>query len=182
MQNEGLTCQMSDLPTNMKTDEVSAVIKSDETILLFGQTMMFDRFNDTQRYEYHIRERLRELGKLLLKLCEPQGNATTDLKSFIDPGEWDFFCDTVKSMTISEEGKAQNTLSLKLGHSVKKCCVILWGQAMRKKDEEGKRNAKGFEELYKNEWSRKVSSRILKDMKDAKLNKKKEQPLDGDIQ
>ena len=62
-----------------------------------------------------------------------------------------------------------------------KVCTILWGQAMRQNDEDAKKRAKDFQKLYECEWSVKVSSRVLKDMKDVKLNKKQEQPLDGDI-
>ncbi len=61
-----------------------------------------------------------------------------------------------------------------------KVCTILWGQAMKQNDEDVKR-AKDFQKLYEHEWSMKVSSRVLKDMKDVKLNKKQEQPLDGNI-
>ena len=142
--------------------------------------MMFDKFNDTSRHGYHIRERLRELGKLLINLRERDGKPRRDLKSFIDPSKRDFFCDTVKEMSNSD-GKSRNTLALKLGHSIVKVCTILWGQAMRLTDKEGKQNAKDFQKLYEREWSNKVSSRILKDMIDIRLNTKKEQPLDGDI-
>ena len=179
LRNKGLSAEMASLITNLKDDEVTAIVKKDETMMLLGQ-MMFDKFNDTKRHEYHIRERLRELGKLLIKLREGKGEPERDLKSFVNPTEWDFFCETVKSMCKSD-GKARNTLALKLGHSIMKVCTILWGQAMRKKDEDGKKNAKDFQKLYEREWSSKVSSRVLKDMKDQKLNTKQEQPLDGDI-
>lgn len=52
---------------------------------------------------------------------------------------------------------------------------------MHLRDEEGKQNAKDFQKLYERERSTKVSSRILKDVKDIKLNTKQEQPLDGGI-
>jgi hypothetical protein len=55
---------------------------------------------------------------------------------------------------------------------LKKIAQLSWGQAIRVNDEQQEKDSKYFLKLYKNEWSNKVSSFAIKDMFDAKLNRK----------
>ena len=62
-----------------------------------------------------------------------------------------------------------------------KICDILWGQALRAKDDKGVEDAKVFQKLYKKEWHIKISSQTLKNMKEKTLKKSKELPLTEDV-
>jgi hypothetical protein len=162
--------------SNLNNDEVAEAIKHDETILLVAQMLIGNQV-DLERCDKYFRDRMREMGRLLIQLKKAPGNENRDLKSFIQPSEWDFIIESV--ITLSDSAKY--TLAVKLGHAITKICDVLWGQAVRKKNKDEAEDADFVQKLYEREWSSKVSSRALKQMRNAKLNKKIEHIPNGDV-
>ena len=74
------------------------------------------------------------------------------------------------------------SLALKLGHSLKKCAVLLKSQALTNGDEALKKKSSDFIELYESDWSVEISSMSLQTMQSQNLNKPKSIPFARDIQ
>ena len=51
----------------MRNDEISRIVKSDNTILAFGEKLCTKRGHDEEQHNY-IRQKLREVGRLLKDL------------------------------------------------------------------------------------------------------------------
>ena len=123
------------------------------------------------------------MANLLTALRDTKDDQTRSLASFLVPEEFDFVCQVVTSLRVVKDDKrTRNTFVLKLGYDLNRCADLLWGQAV--KNRESPQVIDGyyrFGQLYAKEWATKVSSRALKSLYNTKMNKVKEQPLDGDI-
>ncbi|KAK4882470.1 hypothetical protein RN001_005789 [Aquatica leii] len=116
-----------------QNDEISAVCKSDETILKFGW-VRFEKFGNTQNEL--IRQQMRQLARFLIeiKCLDP------DIKSLGDcllPSNFDLIISATKNLCGNlKENRNQPefqvpSLALKIGHSLKKCVFIHRGIALR---------------------------------------------------
>ncbi len=76
----------------------------------------------------------------------------------------------MKNLASDQEAKS---LPLKLGHGINRCLVLLKGEAIRKRDTLLKENVENVQLLMSLEWHERVSCHSLKELYDAKLNKKK---------
>lgn len=70
----------------------------------------------------------------------------------------------------------------KVGHSLKKCVSILWGQAFRRKDKDLQEDADNFEKLSDSEWSHRVSQHPLNTLGTSKFHKVEILPLAEDLE
>ena len=58
---------------------------------------------------------MRTMARILIEMRRSPGNESRDLKSFIQPKEFDFWMSTIKDMTISSE---RFQLALNFGYTV----------------------------------------------------------------
>ena len=127
-------------------------------------------------YHNYIRAKLRQVGRLLLYIRK-ETDEDYMMKDLLVPKYFDLLATSVKNFVVSgEPGKERNSLALKLGGSIKQMAQRFRGKCLRNPGDpeaDSKRQlSSNFLELFDSEWSHIVSSRCLKRMYDAKLNKK----------
>ena len=128
---------------------------------------------------------MRQLARFLIIL--PRKLPKSNLEGYLKPEKFDELVEAVKMMCSFKEedgGTKVGTpsLALKLGHSLKKCVYILWGQAVRSKDKEREESASNLEKLLEREWCDQVSRHSLSTMYEKKFNKSEVLPPTSDLQ
>ncbi len=133
------------------------------------------------RYHQHIRQKAREMSKVLL--CIRKNNlelSRTPLLDLLQPKFFDQFIHAVKE--IATEGEKE-TLSfpLKVGHTLRKLLVIAKGIAIRTQNSNLRENLEMFSDLMMSDWTDLVASKWHKKLKDAHMNKTLELPSTDDM-
>ena len=141
----------------MVTDEVSNIVKKDCLLLAFGERIFLKSKGLPHQYNY-VRQKIRELARLMLIMKKNKCNL--QLKDCIDPAMFNQVVTAVKSLCgCNEQAHFEKaSLSLKLGHSLKKCAELLKSQALQNGDEALKKKSSDFIELYESDWSVEISS------------------------
>lgn len=164
---------LSKLLATMKIDEVSVIARNDELIRDVG-VMLLEKHGEKQNNL--VSQKMRELARLLMQLRETEFRPDAQLSEFIKPDKFDVVVSAVKNISKFHfkegiQNVATPSLSLKLGHSLKKCVHILRGKALRRKDKDLQENADNFEKLIESEWSHRVSHHSLSALSTIKFNK-----------
>lgn len=168
---------------SLNADEVSRIVKSDALILKVGEKQFGRHGHDNEQYSM-IRNNLRELGRLLKQLRQTSGKINATLESFLDPAQFKTVVNAAKAVAgFSEKENSFKTpsLALKLGHSLKKCCKILEGQALETGNEDLLKRSTAFHKLCEMNWSDEVSTHALRTLAGNKRNKVKLIPLTSDV-
>ena len=76
---------------------------------------------------------------------------------------------------------ATPSLTLKLGHSLKKCCQIVQSSALQNQLLYECQQAREFHELLDSDWAGEVSSRALCTLSDNRIDKEQQTSLSEDI-
>lgn len=174
---------LSKLLATMKSDEISAIARNDELIRAVG-VMLLEKHGEKQNNL--VSQKMRELARLVMQLRETEFRPDAGLCDFIKPDKFDVVISAVKNISkfYFQEGVqnvATPSLSLKLGHSLKKCVHILRGHALRRKDKDLQEDAENFEKLLESEWSHRVSHHSLNSLSTSKFNKVQLLPLADDL-
>lgn len=182
--SDGSTSILSKLFTTMKNDQVSLVARNDWLIKEIG-VLLVEKHGEKQNN--FVSQKMRELARLLLQLREEDFNPNAQLSDFIKPAKFDIVVSAVKVISkFYFEAGVQNvatpSLSLKIGHSLKKCVNILRGNALRRKDKEVQEDVDNFEKLLESEWSHRVSHHSLGALGTRKFNKVELLPLAEDLE
>ena len=122
---------LSRLFSTMKRDEVSLIAKNDWLIKEVG---LFFVEKHGEKQQHLTSQKMRELARLLTELRAADFSPNGQLSDFIKPAKFDVVINAVKSLSKFQfqdgaQGVATPSLSLKVGHSLKKCVAILRGQA-----------------------------------------------------
>ena len=127
--------------------------------------------------EYHryIREKLRQVGRLLL-FINKETDGDYSMSDLLTPRNFDILTVCLRNFIVGEEpGKEKNSLALKLMTSIKQIAQRYRGKWLRQtgdpEAEKKQRQTDSFITLIDDEWRHTVSSRCLRRMYDAKLNK-----------
>ncbi|XP_073731051.1 uncharacterized protein [Misgurnus anguillicaudatus] len=137
----------------MNYDEVSRVIHSDRCIMQLGEHMFNRMGSDVTKHDY-IRQKMREVGRLLL-----EARRITPLKTmedFMIPANFKHVISAVKVVSGFDEEKNSYripSLALKLGHSLKKICSIVESNAMMYGDHERAECARDFRKVHQARWN-----------------------------
>ena len=169
----------------MAVDHVSDVVRSDETILMVGSTILENRGGEKA---VEVSHQMRLLGRLLIKVRERCGASAVSLQTILSPEYFDHLIAAARSLggysddslSTVDRFKAPST-SAKCGYALKKAAYVVKGQALRKKDMAVKSNIDLFLELYEAEWSRKVTSHALQNLSFKKHNKPQMLPVTNDL-
>ncbi len=167
---------------DMTYDAVTQVIKLDSLILSLGERM-FLKNGEVGRHRADIRNKMRELARLLLVARAIDKDIVT-LKDLINPAKFNTVLDAVKKMTGFDESTNRFSVpstALKLRHSLVKVSHILQGEALRQEDGALKGRAEHFSKLIELEWTVHVSSNALKTLYQKKWNNPQILPLAEDI-
>lgn len=172
---------------DMVYDDINVVVRQDEVILAYAS---FQLSTSGMRKVNSIRQRLRLLARLIIKLREKTGKEKYQLKNFITPEFFDEVVATTKELggfkMITAEGEPVASFStpsvpLKIGYTIEKCASLLRGIGIKQKDNLLEENAIKFAKLYKLEWSSKISSISVKTLGDNKFNKVQLLPVTDDL-
>lgn len=171
--------------SSLSNDSISLVVKHDWLILTFGN--LLSSSHDQTKAGY-ICQRMRQLARLVIQLRSTSENQDADLGSFLKPTLFDMVLEAVHAVckyTESDSTIAARitipSLALKLGHSVKKCCTLLVGKALRERNALLEQDAEAFAKLFNNEWTERVSSIALRTLHDDKRNVPNLLPLTEDL-
>ena len=165
------------LSTRGKNDEINRVIKKDHLMLSFGE-LLYACYGD-KHYNY-ISQRLRELSRFLIKFNELGCNSS--LIDILNAEKFDDIVKVTNSMVYSEDSTQKpKSFGIRLGHSLKKCCIVAKSRAIKTKNNALKSQVQDFLEVFEAEWTKRVSAVGLRNLYDEKLNKEENIPLTSDI-
>ena len=170
--------------STMHQDEVTAAMRTDDLIMKFGTRLFFKHGHLVHRKQY-IRDRLRQVGRLLMHMRNTVGSISS-LTDCIVP---DMFAHVVKSVRsicgFDEKAHIYTvpSLALKMGYSLKECtkieinCCTVKGPSAAEK----KARYEEFLLLCDREWSHEISSHALRSLHQRKFNKPVVLPLAEDV-
>ncbi|KAG9271819.1 hypothetical protein AMEX_G13306, partial [Astyanax mexicanus] len=175
--SEGLKRVLS----QMTYDDVYRSVQNDKCILQFGEHMFNRHGSDVNKHDY-IRQKMREVGRLLL-----EAQKLTPLKTmedFIIPANFSHVVSAVKM--VAGFNPEKNTyripsLALKLGHSLQKICSIVESNAMICGNQTMAEQAKNFRIIHQARWNEFVSAGAITTLKEAKWNVPQILPFTEDV-
>ncbi|XDV16124.1 hypothetical protein PO909_015963 [Leuciscus waleckii] len=166
----------------MKQDDISAVVKNDLSILQLAQSFFNKHGHDPTKFEY-IRQKLREIGRLLLTLRREF--SIYSLEEAVKPANFHRLIGAVQRVSgYDDESHSYQcpSLALKLGHSLNKICEIIHCRALMSEDKELIASTETFKKLYSSKWSEMISHSALVTLNEAKFNKPSTLPFTQDVQ
>ena len=169
--------EMIKLLGSLKNDVVADIVRSDGTILTVGQDL-FDKQNRKEEHIPYVRDRMREIGRLLKALREKNGYEEKNMAFFISASQFTYLVETARRIAVDKE---KFTLALKTGYNLKKCCESVWTDRLINGDKEGAEDANDFLALYEKNWGKKIASQSVKNLNDRHLNKEYRQVRSEDI-
>ena len=167
--------------SKMNDDNIKIAILSDNTIIEYGQRLYEEQGHLKHRHVY-ISQKMRELGRLLIKLRELNINS---LVEGMRPSNWYKLIAGIQA--VSDFNSETNefgvpSLALKLGYSLKKCAENLHFKSMMEEDENDKvKLADDFLSMYEKGWHRSISAKALATLEKMKYNKCQILPLVEDV-
>ncbi|XP_063059396.1 uncharacterized protein LOC134452758 isoform X2 [Engraulis encrasicolus] len=165
----------------MTQDDITDTIKRDPSILMMGEHLYNKVGSDPSKHQY-IRQKLREVGRLLLYSKEV-GHLKT-MSDFIIPANFPHVVSAVRHVSGFSAEKNNfciPSLALKLGHSLKIIANIIECEAMKKGERECVQNAQTFKQIYDTKWNECISSSALRTLTDAKYNAPQFLPFTDDV-
>ncbi|XP_026119679.1 uncharacterized protein LOC113098803, partial [Carassius auratus] len=166
----------------MKQDDISAVVKNDLSILQLAQSFFNKHGHDPTKFEY-IRQKLREVGRLLLTLRRQF--SVYSLEEALKPANFHRLIRAVQMVSGYDDERhcyQSPSLALKLGHSLNKICEIIQCRALMSEDKELISSTETFKKLYSSKWSEMISHTALVTLNEAKFNKPSTLPFTQDVQ
>ncbi|KAJ8039318.1 N-lysine methyltransferase KMT5A [Holothuria leucospilota] len=146
----------------MINDDVSWLAKNDETILQLGQRIMGSVDDAVHMFQY-VSQKMRQVARFLLVVRDLNPELQT-IQDSINPKYFDTVVQGVKlSSGYDSGGNTYKTpsLALKLGHSIRKCAMIVKSKRIKTDEEELQRRGNEFDDPCANDWAAAVSSRAL---------------------
>ncbi|KAB7499256.1 hypothetical protein Anas_04621, partial [Armadillidium nasatum] len=143
---------VSDFFSGMKDDAVTAAARQDDLITSFVESIFNQRSNIRETPQL-----VRLLSRFLLKLREEHGEAN-DLKSFIDPTNFDNLVRTAKSMSYMQDKPCNPvTFGIHIGQVLGKCCTILNIKALKTGDKNMEEKIKDVKTLLRTQWRHEIN-------------------------
>ncbi|XP_053302208.1 uncharacterized protein LOC128461349 isoform X1 [Pleuronectes platessa] len=156
-----MTSHVRDVLKSLNNDEISFAVLGDCYLLRLAQCMCFP--NKTKKQSEYVRQRLREMGRVLLKLREKEISCFEDA---VKPENFSKLVEAVKELSgFREETQCCDTPSLaqKLGETLKKIGDISYAVALKEDaDKETIHRAVTFMRLCAEEWGSRSKSFIKK--------------------
>lgn len=164
-----------------KMDHVSILIKNDFLIKLMGERQCKKNGFDKDRYG-GIRNKLRELGRLTIAIREATKEESGDLARFLHPKYFrDVLAATRKVASFKDGSVVNPSIAMKLGHSLKQCCMLLKAKAIERGDKALRVQCDEYLELHTIQWNEEISNQALRELYQKKKNNVKRMPLAEDV-
>lgn len=168
--------------SEMHQDEITLACKSDQCILEFGYRLFYKNKKVVSQLPY-IRQKLRELGRLLL-----EARNTAPVKSLKDLIKPEMYAQLVAASRRlagfnEESGKyKQPSLVRKIGHNMHSLALFIKTEGLKMKDKETVQNAEEFAQLYQESWKYDIASQALTQLEQKKWNAPLLLPFTQDVQ
>ncbi|XP_045897896.1 uncharacterized protein LOC123965420 [Micropterus dolomieu] len=166
----------------MSQDKIAVAIKGDHCILNYGFRLFKKNEKIVSQHQY-IRQKLRELGRLLLEAKKITHVKT--IQELIKPEQYSQVVRAAKNLSgFSEESGIYQCPSLarKVGHSLHSLAMFIKSEGLKKKDKETIKDAEEFAQLYLESWRFDIAGQALTQLNRAKWNAPQLLPLTQDIQ
>jgi hypothetical protein len=166
----------------MNQDMIAVAIKEDRCILEYGYRL-FKKNEKIVSHHQYIRQKLRELGRLLL-----EARKVTHVKSIQELLKPEQYCQVVtaaKNLSgfSQQTGKYQRpSLARKVGHSLHSLAMYIKSEGLKKKDRQATQDAEEFVQLYQESWRFDIASQALAQLDQSKWNAPQLLPFTQDIQ
>ncbi|CAJ1081294.1 hypothetical protein F2P79_020338 [Xyrichtys novacula] len=178
----GMKEQLWKLLNKMVQDEVYFAVKSDPCIMEYGEHL-FNRLGyDPGKHEY-IRQKLRELGRLLI--CSRKNTPLKMIQDHIKPANFMYVIEAVKDIAgYNGETDAYRcpSLALKVGYSLKKISMLVESRANVQSDYSAAKDARTFRSVYEARWNELISAASLRTLQESKWNTPQLLPFTKDVQ
>ncbi|XP_026103476.1 uncharacterized protein LOC113074980 isoform X2 [Carassius auratus] len=166
----------------MIQDKIAVAIKGDNCILNYGFRLFKKNEKIVSQHQY-IRQKLRELGRLLLEAKKITHVKT--IQELIKPEQYSQVVRAAKNLSgFSEETGIYQCPSLarKVGHSLHSLAMFIKSEGLKKKDKETIKDAEEFAQLYLESWRFDIAGQALTQLNRAKWNAPQLLPLTQDYQ
>ncbi|XP_059371080.1 uncharacterized protein LOC132108389 [Carassius carassius] len=178
----GVKVEFWKLLNNMVQDEVYSVLKSDFCIMEYGEHLYNRLGYDVGKHEY-IRQKLRELGRLLI--CSRKNTSLKTIKDHIKPANFMQVVESVK-LLAGYDSKTHAyrcpSLALKIGHNLTKISMLLESHANLQNDYSAAKDARTFRRVYETRWNELISAASLRTLQESKWNTPLLLPFTKDVQ
>ncbi|XP_049890842.1 uncharacterized protein LOC126384039 isoform X1 [Epinephelus moara] len=167
------------LLVTMKPDEITSAVQNDFLLIKLAQSLS-DKYGNNPNKRDYIRQKLREMGRLLLALHK---KSVFSFEDATEPKNFYKVVEAVKDIAgFNEKKQSYNkpSLALKIGHSLKKICTIVLSGVDG--NEQMMRDKKTFMKLCVKEWSALVSHTALASLSGRKVNNPSTIPFTCDVQ
>ena len=178
----GVSFQLHQVLSPMKRDDVALVVKNDTLIVELAKREYMKLGHDVDQHGY-IRNRVRELGRLVLQLRKNTQQPNASLESFVHPHHLSDIVKAVHDIAGFREDKQLYdvpSLALKIGYSVKKCALVLKGSALESGQKHKAERAEEFLQLCELNWRDLVSTHAHRTLYQGKRNKVTILPTNAD--
>lgn len=168
--------------SKMTRDEVFIAVKNDATIIQLGERILGSVDDETHLFQY-VSQKMREVGRLLLTVRANHPELTS-MKDCINPIHFDKIISAVQSVAgydVNTNAYKTPSLALKLGHSLRKCAMIVKAEGIKTGDAILEKRGDQFNDLCSIDWSSKISTRALTTLSKRKWNKPNMLPLSEDV-
>ena len=166
---------------DMNQDKVVFEIRNDWCIMELGKHM-YRKYGLKLRMHEYIRQRMRELGRLLV--CAKEITPLRSINELTLPANFMHTVHAVKRVggyNPDTDTYKIASIALKLGHSLNKIAMILESQATMKGDEDKAKEARNFQKIYHSRWHEYISASALRTLTEAKWNAPQLLPLTEDV-
>lgn len=165
--------------SEMNQDRVAIAIKQDHCILQFG-SRLFKKIEKVKSQHQHLRQKLRELGRLMIAAKEVTSVKT--IRDLIKPDMYGHVVTATRCLAGFSDGKYQcPTLARKIGHSVHALAMFIKSDALKLRDKETSQDADDFVHLYQESWKFDIASQALTQVNQAKWNSPQLLPFTDDV-
>ena len=158
---------------SLERDAVALVVKNNSLILEVAKREYLKLGRDVGQHGY-IRNKLRELGRLVIQLRTNMHQSNASLELFVHPHHLNDIVKAVHDVAgFSEDKQLYQVplLALKMGHSIKKCALILKGNALESGQKYKAEQAEEFLQLCDIKWREHVSTHAHRTLYQGKCNK-----------
>ena len=179
----GVSFKLNKVLSPMKRDDISLIVKTDSLIIEVAKREYLKLGHDVAQHGY-IRNKLRELGRLVIQLRKNTNLPNASLEVFIHPHHLKDIFKAVQDIAgFSEVNQLYNvpSLALKIGHSIKKCAVILKGNALESGERHKAQTSDQFLQLCEMKWREHVSTHAHRTLYQGKRNKPTVLPTNADV-
>ncbi|KAG7271376.1 hypothetical protein CRUP_019921, partial [Coryphaenoides rupestris] len=171
---------LGQLINNMHPDEITLAVKNDKCILQMGEYMLNKCGSNPKRHE-HVRQKLRELGRLLITAKKVSPKEIKQMKDLIDPK---LYRATVKAiqLTCGYNSKMETFKTNKLAHSLSKIAKLVESNGRIAECKDVVEKALSFQQVHATRWNELISAAALRNIEEEKWNMPTILPFTQDVQ